>query len=71
MTTEALLTPPPAAPVGHRGAGVDIQERSAGSISGWWGVLGVVAFAGVTALVAESSMPGLAALPVVVGLSCC
>ena len=60
MTNQMLLEPPSAAPVGHRGAGVDIHERSAGSISGWWGVLGVVVFAGVAALVAESSVPGLA-----------
>ena len=67
MTTQTLLEPP-AAPVGHRGAGVDIHERSAGSISGWWGVLGVAVAAGVAVVVAESSVPGWAALPVSVAV---
>jgi SPFH domain / Band 7 family len=67
MTTQTLLEPP-AAPVGHRGAGVDIHERSAGSISGWWGVLGVAVAAGVAVVVAESPVPGWAGLPVAVAV---
>ena len=50
------------APVGHAGTRVDIEERTAWSVSGWWGVLGVVVLVllwlGLGAAVLGSSSEG-------------
>jgi hypothetical protein len=55
-------------PVGHAGARVEIAERPAWAISGWAGVLVVaICIAACFALV-RSSVPGLIAVPIVVGV---
>jgi hypothetical protein len=58
--------PPEATPVGHSGTRVEIHERPAWSVNGWIGVLVVAVAAGVAVLLAESSSPGLAGIPVAV-----
>jgi regulator of protease activity HflC (stomatin/prohibitin superfamily) len=54
---------PEAAPVGHSGTSVDIRERPAWSVSGWFGVL--VAAVGIVAtiLIAKTSVAAVAILP--------
>jgi len=59
---------PEATPVGHSGTRVEIQERPAWAISGWFGVLAVAACGAVAALIAEGSAPGVAVAPVVAAL---
>jgi len=59
---------PEAIPVGHAGTRVEIHERKAWSTSGWLGVLVIVACAGAAILLAHSSVKGLIALPIVVGI---
>jgi hypothetical protein len=59
---------PEATPVGHSGARVVIQERPAWAISGWIGVLVVAACIAGAILLGGGSAPGLAAVPIVVGL---
>ncbi len=67
MNTETAAAPTPStAPVGHQGARVEIRERPARSINGWYGVLLALVFAGLSALVAETSRPEWAGLLVVV-----
>jgi membrane protease subunit (stomatin/prohibitin family) len=56
---------PEATPVGHSGTLVQIHERRAWSISGWFGVLVVAAGTAVSVLVAEGSDAALAIVPVV------
>jgi SPFH domain / Band 7 family len=58
---------PEATPVGHSGTRVVIQERPAWASSGWLGVLVIAACIGATILLANSSVPGVAAVPIVVG----
>jgi hypothetical protein len=58
---------PGATPVGHSGTRVDIHERPAWAINGWIGVLVVAACAAAAVLLAQSSVPGLAAVPIVLG----
>jgi regulator of protease activity HflC (stomatin/prohibitin superfamily) len=58
---------PEATPVGHSGTRVVIQERAAWAISGWIGVLVIAACIAAAILLGASSVPGLAAVPVVVG----
>jgi hypothetical protein len=60
--------PPEATPVGHAGTRVEIHERPAWAISGWLGVLVVAVCIGVCFPIAASSVPGLVALPIVVGV---
>ena len=56
-----------AAPVGHRGARVQVEERPAALTSGWWGI-GVVVICAVLAIVlGATTTPGWLAVPVVVG----
>jgi regulator of protease activity HflC (stomatin/prohibitin superfamily) len=59
---------PETTPVGHSGARVDIQERPAWAINGWFGVVVVAACIVATVLLAGSSAPGLAIAPGVVGI---
>ena len=54
-----------ARPVGHTGAVMRIEERRAWAINGWFGVLLVLALAGIAVLIAFSSVPGLVAIPIV------
>ncbi len=56
---------PEATPVGHSGTRVEIQERPAWAISGWGGVLVVLACIAASILLAESSAALLAIVPVV------
>jgi regulator of protease activity HflC (stomatin/prohibitin superfamily) len=57
---------PEATPVGHSGTRVEIHERPAWAISGWAGVVVVLACIAAAILLAESSTPLLAIFPVVV-----
>jgi hypothetical protein len=58
--------PPEAIPVGHAGTRVEIHERKAWVTSGWFGVLVVAAGIVVAILVAQTSIKGLIAVPIVV-----
>ena len=55
---------PEATPVGHSGTRVEIHERPAWAISGWAGVLVVLACIAASVLLAESSEAWLAIVPV-------
>ncbi len=55
---------PEATPVGHAGTRVEIHERRAWSISGWFGVLVVAAGTAVSILVAEGSAAAWAIVPI-------
>ena len=55
-------------PVGHSRASVEIHERRAWAISGWFGVLVVAACIGAVILLANTSVKGLVAVPIVVGV---
>ena len=59
---------PEAAPVGHAGTRVVIQERSAWAVSGWIGVLVIAVCIAAAILLGGSSVPGWAAAPVVLGV---
>jgi hypothetical protein len=59
---------PDAAPVGPSATRVNIHEREAWRINGWWGVLVVVLCIGAVAGIAETSIKGLVTLPIVVGI---
>jgi regulator of protease activity HflC (stomatin/prohibitin superfamily) len=56
---------PEAAPVGHAGTRVEIHERPAWTISGWFGVLVVAACTTAAVFIAEGSAPAVAVAPVV------
>ena len=56
---------PEAAPVGHSGTRVEIHERPAWAISGWAGVLVVLGCIAASVVLAESSAPLFAIVPVV------
>ena len=58
---------PEATPVGHSGTRVVIQERPAWAISGWFGVLVIAACIAAAILLGQSSVPGLTAVPIVIG----
>jgi regulator of protease activity HflC (stomatin/prohibitin superfamily) len=57
---------PEATPVGHSGTRVDISERPAWAVSGWIGVLVLAVCIAAAIVLSGSSLPGLAAVPVVV-----
>ena len=59
---------PDATPVGHMGTRVEIHERGAWSMSGWLGVLVIAACIAGCIVLAHSSIKGLIALPIVVGV---
>src|SRR5580692_1436395 len=59
---------PGATPVGHSGTRVEIQERQAQAISGWFGVLVVAACIVVAILLSKSSVAVAAVAPIVVGV---
>jgi regulator of protease activity HflC (stomatin/prohibitin superfamily) len=58
---------PEASPVGHAGTRVEIHERPAWSISGWFGVLAVAACAAGAVLLARGSAPAVAIAPIAAG----
>ena len=55
-----------AVPVGHQGARVDIEERKAQAVSGWFGVLLLFSCVGVVIAVKDSIPSWLVAVPIVV-----
>jgi regulator of protease activity HflC (stomatin/prohibitin superfamily) len=59
---------PGATPVGHSGTRVEIQERHAQAISGWFGVLVVAACIVVAILLSQSSVAVAAVAPIVVAV---
>ena len=63
----AIQSPVNEGPVGHQGARVDITQRPALAINGWFGVLVVAACAGIGWLIYDSN-PGLLWLPILVGV---
>ena len=60
---------PEATPVGHSGVRVEIHERRAWAISGWLGVLVVAACIVGGIFLANSSVKGVIAVPIVVASS--
>jgi regulator of protease activity HflC (stomatin/prohibitin superfamily) len=66
MSTTDPLSSEPVKPVGHAGARVEISERPAWAVSGWFGVLLVLICIGVCIPLSGSSVPGLIAIPVFV-----
>ncbi len=66
MSTGQDVPLPAAAPVGHEGARVEIQERAALAINGWYGVLVLAIAVAAAILVARGSHPGWAWIPVLV-----
>ena len=64
MTT-AEFSATPAQPVGHQGARVDISQRPAATLNGWFGVLVMLAcVAGI--VLAAQHLPGIIWLPILV-----
>jgi regulator of protease activity HflC (stomatin/prohibitin superfamily) len=59
---------PGATPVGHSGTRVQIQERQAQAISGWFGVLVVAACIVVAIVLSQSSVAVVAVAPIVVAV---
>jgi regulator of protease activity HflC (stomatin/prohibitin superfamily) len=59
---------PEATPVGHSGARVDIRERQAWAISGWFGVLTVAACIVAASFLAKSSVKAIVIVPIVVAV---
>ena len=59
--------PPEATPVGHAGTRVEIHERPAWSISGWFGLLVVAACTAAAILLARGSSPAISIAPIVAG----
>jgi regulator of protease activity HflC (stomatin/prohibitin superfamily) len=59
---------PEATPVGHSGTRVQIQERQAHAISGWFGVLVVAACIAVAIVLSQSSVALVAFAPIVVAV---
>jgi regulator of protease activity HflC (stomatin/prohibitin superfamily) len=60
--------PPEATPVGHSGTRVEIRERPAWAISGWFGVLVVAVCVAAVVVLAGTSVPGVAVVPGVVAV---
>jgi regulator of protease activity HflC (stomatin/prohibitin superfamily) len=56
------------APVGHRGVRVQVEERPARLGSGWLGVALVLVCVAAAIVLGTTSVPGLLAIPVVVGV---
>jgi regulator of protease activity HflC (stomatin/prohibitin superfamily) len=56
-----------AAPVGHSGTRVEIQERQAWAINGWFGVLAAAACIAACVLLAQHSLGAIVVGPAVVG----
>lgn len=59
---------PAGKPVGHAGARVEISERPAWAVSGWGGVLTIIICAAACFGLAQTSVPGLIAVPVFVAV---
>jgi hypothetical protein len=59
---------PEATPVGHSGTRVEIREREAWALNGWLGVLVIAACIVAVILLAHTSVKGVIAAPIVVGI---
>jgi hypothetical protein len=59
---------PAATPVGHSGTRVNIRERKAWAISGWFGVLAVAACIVAVIFLAQSSAKAFSAIPILVAV---
>ena len=66
MSTTQPTPQAEAVPVGHQGARVDIEERKAQAVSGWFGVLLLFSCVGVVIAVKDSIPSWLVAVPIVV-----
>ncbi len=66
--TPQSLSEPDATPVGSSASRVEIRERRAFSISGWFGVLVVAACIAACIVLARGSVNGLLAVPIVLGI---
>ncbi len=66
--TSQSSSEPNATPVGHAGTRVEIRERQAWSVSGWFGVLVVAACIAASFPLAHGSSRGLIAVPIVVAV---
>ena len=58
----------PAKPVGPAGARIQISEKPAWRINGWFGVLLVLVCIGICIPLASSSVPGFMAIPILAGV---
>ncbi|MGD0198270.1 MAG: SPFH domain-containing protein [Solirubrobacteraceae bacterium] len=68
MNADQPYRQPEATPVGHSGTRVEIHERPAWAISGWFGVLALGACIAAAVLIAAGSDAGLAVVPVAAGV---
>ncbi|MGH2909783.1 MAG: SPFH domain-containing protein [Solirubrobacteraceae bacterium] len=71
MNGDPAVNPQPsaaAAPVAAAGRRMDINERRAWAISGWFGVALVAACVGICIVIAGGSVPGLLAIPIAVAV---
>jgi regulator of protease activity HflC (stomatin/prohibitin superfamily) len=59
---------PEATPVGHTGRRVEIAERPAWSVNGWFGVVVIAVCIGAAIALANTSVTGLIALPIVIAV---
>jgi regulator of protease activity HflC (stomatin/prohibitin superfamily) len=59
---------PEATPVGHTGRRVEIAERPAWSVNGWFGVLVIAVCIGAAVALASTSVKGLIAVPIVIAV---
>ena len=68
MSTTQTRPPAEAVPVGHQGARVDIEERKAQSVNGWFGVLLLFICVGAAIALQDASPAWLIAVPTAVFL---
>jgi regulator of protease activity HflC (stomatin/prohibitin superfamily) len=66
--TEQLGTEPEATPVGHAGIRVEIREREAFTVSGWYGVLALAICIGVAVILGMGADRSFISIPIVVGV---
>jgi hypothetical protein len=66
--TEQLGTEPEATPVGHTGIRVEIHEREAFSVNGWFGVLALAICIGIAIEIGMSDDRGYISIPIVIGV---
>jgi regulator of protease activity HflC (stomatin/prohibitin superfamily) len=68
MSEPAPSTDHESTPLGHSRASVEIHERQAWAISGWLGVLAVIACIVAVVLLAHTSVKAVVTVPIVVGV---
>jgi len=66
-SVQPYTDPPTEASIGHARVSVDIHEREAWAMSGWLGVLVVIACTVGSVFIARSSVKGVIAAPIVIG----